>query len=57
MNDVTGKRLHLEWLEPWQAEQALGICLASNGSTLPELQFCKEQTLQWAMLLLHSKAP
>jgi len=57
MNDVSGTRLPLDWLEPHEAEHTLGIRLAPDGNTVAELQFRKEQTLVWAAQLTHSKVP
>jgi len=57
MNDISGARLPLDWLEPHEAEHTLRIRLAPDGNTAAELQFCKEQTLVWAAQLTHSKVP
>jgi len=57
MNDVTGSRIVLDWLEPHEAEHSLGLCIAPDGYYSAELQFHKEQTLLWASQLIHSKIP
>jgi len=57
MNNVSGSRISLDWLEPHKAEHSLGLRIAPDGNYAAELQFHKEQTLLWASQLIHSKIP
>jgi len=48
MQDVSGKMEQLSHLEPWEAKQALGICLAADGNRKTELEYHIQQAQEWA---------
>jgi len=57
MNDVSGQRIQLDWLESWEAERSLGIWLAPDGNMKAEFDYRVQQALTWANHMRQHHAP